>query len=172
MSAVLWIFIPSSKISRFTCTCCIRNAGSRVQNQMICPVCKAVVERDDLLRGFELSKGNYVQITEVELESVEAEANNGIEFRELVPVDKIDPVYFDSSYYLAPSKGAEKPYRLMAETPEKIGRVASADRFSRERKPYGCPLDEQRCCHALSVFRERGARFRADFEERCKVPET
>ncbi|MGN6735700.1 MAG: hypothetical protein ACTHMB_27570, partial [Candidatus Binatia bacterium] len=63
------------------------------------------------------------------------------EFRELVPVDKIDPVYFDSSYYLAPSKGAEKPYRLMAETPEKIGRVASADRFSRERKPYGCPLD-------------------------------
>ncbi|MGN6717016.1 MAG: hypothetical protein ACTHLX_06455, partial [Candidatus Binatia bacterium] len=47
---------------------------------MICPVCKAVVERDDLLRGFELSKGNDVQITEVELERVEAEANNGIEF--------------------------------------------------------------------------------------------
>src|ERR1051325_2540325 len=111
-----------------------KKCGSRVRNQMICPVCKAVVERDDLLRGFELSKGNYVQITEVELESVEAEANNGIEFRELVPVDKIDPVYFDSSYYLAPSKGAEKPYRLMAETPEKIGRVAIAQTVFHEKE--------------------------------------
>jgi len=46
-----------------------------------------------VLRGFELSKGNYVQISEEELESVEAEANNGIEFRELVAVDKINPVY-------------------------------------------------------------------------------
>ncbi|MGN6717017.1 MAG: Ku protein [Candidatus Binatia bacterium] len=43
-----------------------------------------------------------------------------------MPVDKIDPVYFDSSYYLAPSKGAEKPYRLMAETLEKTGRIAIA----------------------------------------------
>ena len=92
---------------------------------MICPVCKVVVERDDLVRGFEVSKGKYVQITEEELESLEAEANNSIEFREFVPIEKIDPVYFESSYYLAPSKGAEKPYRLMAEP---------------WRKPAGLPL--------------------------------
>ena len=72
----------------------------------------------------------YVQITEEELESLEAEANNGIEFREFVPVEKIDPVYFESSYYLAPSKGAEKPYRLMAETLEKTGHVG-------RREPHG-----------------------------------
>jgi DNA end-binding protein Ku len=101
---------------------------------MICPVCKTVVERDDLVRGFELSKGNYVQITEEELESLEAEANNGIEFREFVPFDKIDPVYFESSYYLAPSKGAEKPYRLMAETLEKTGRVAIAQTVFHEKE--------------------------------------
>jgi DNA end-binding protein Ku len=65
---------------------------------------------------------------------VEPEANNGIELRELVPVDKIDPVYFDSSYYLAPSKGAEKPYRLMADTPEKIGRVAIAQTVFHEKE--------------------------------------
>ena len=47
-----------------------------VRNQMICLVCKVVVERSDLVRGFELSKGNYVQITEEELESLEAEANS------------------------------------------------------------------------------------------------
>jgi DNA end-binding protein Ku len=103
-----------------------KKCGSRVRNQMFCPVCKVVVERSDLVRGFELSKGNYVPITEEELESLEAEANNGIEFREFIPIEKLDPVYFESSYYLAPSKGAEKPYRLLAETLEKTGRVAIA----------------------------------------------
>jgi DNA end-binding protein Ku len=93
-----------------------------------------VVERADLVRGFEVSKGKYVQITEEELESLEAEANNSIEFREFVPIEKIDPVYFESSYYLAPSKGAEKPYRLMAETLEKTGRVAIAQTVFHEKE--------------------------------------
>lgn len=111
-----------------------KKCGSRVRNQWVSPVCKVVVERDDLVRGFELSKANYVQITEEELESLEAEANNGIEFREFVPVDKIDPVYFESSYYLAPSKRAEKPYRLLAETLEKTGRVALAQTVFHEKE--------------------------------------
>jgi hypothetical protein len=85
------------------------------------PVFRVVVERGDLVCGFERSKGNYVEISEEELESLDAEANNGIEFREFVPMEKIDPVYFESSYYLAPSKCAEKPYRLLAETLEKTG---------------------------------------------------
>src|SRR6185295_18508033 len=70
-----------------------KKCGSRVRNQLFCPVCKVVVERDDLVRGFEVSKGKYVQITEEELESLEAEANSSIEFREFVPIEKIDPVY-------------------------------------------------------------------------------
>ena len=111
-----------------------KKCGSRVRNQLFCPVCKVVLDRTDLVRGFELSKGNYVQITEEELESLDAEANNGIEFREFVPIEKIDPVYFESSYYLAPSKGAEKPYRLMAETLEKTGRVAIAQTVFHEKE--------------------------------------
>jgi DNA end-binding protein Ku len=111
-----------------------KECGSRVRNQMFCPVCKVVVERSDLVRGFELSKGNYVQITEEEIESLEAEANSAIEFREFIPVEKLDPVYFESSYYLAPSKGAEKPYRLLAETLEKTGRVALAQTVFREKE--------------------------------------
>ena len=78
----------------------------------------------------------YVQITEEELESLEAEANNGIEFREFVPVEKIDPVYFESSYDLAASKGAEKSYRLMSETLEKTGRVAIAQTVFHEKRVW------------------------------------
>jgi len=68
------------------------------------------------------------------LESLEAEANNAIEFREFVPVDKLDPVYFESSYYLASSKGAGKPYRLLAETLEKTSRVAIAQTVLHEKE--------------------------------------
>src|SRR5215471_2586004 len=111
-----------------------KKCGSRVRNQFFCPVCNVVVERADLVRGFEISKDNYVRITEEELESLETEANSAIEFREFVPAEKIDPVYFESTYYLAPTKGAEKPYRLLAEILEKTGRVAIAQTVFHEKE--------------------------------------
>jgi len=58
--------------------------------------------------------------------ALEAEANNSIEMREFIPIEKVDPIYFESSYYLAPDKGADKPYRLLADTMAKTGRVALA----------------------------------------------
>jgi len=82
------IFIPPLKIQSIRMHLLHKKCGSRVRNQMVCPVCKVVVERADLVRGFELSKANYVQIIEEELESLEAEANNGIEFREFVSRSK------------------------------------------------------------------------------------
>jgi DNA end-binding protein Ku len=95
--------------------------GSRVRNQTICPVCNIAVERADLVRGYELEKGRYVQLREDELESLEAEANNAIELREFIPIQKVDPVFFESAYYLAPQPGGEKPYRLLADTRSKPG---------------------------------------------------
>lgn len=128
---------------------------------------QVVVLRDDLVRGFELSKGNYVRVTEKERESLEAEANNGIEFREFVPIGKTDPVYFESSYYLAPPKGAEKPYRLLAETLEKTGRVAIAQTvFHEKESPVAVRSHQNGACHALYLFSERGAGLRANTEER------
>ena len=89
--------------------------GSRVRNQFWCPVCNEAVERDGLVRGFEYTKGKYIQLTEEELEALEAEANRSIDLKEFVPVGKIDPVYFESVYYLGPDEGGEKPFRLLAE---------------------------------------------------------
>ena len=73
---------PQSRIRAFTCTCCTKSAA-RTCEIRCSVVCKVVVERADLVRRFEVSKGKYVQVTEEELQSVEVEANNGIEFREL-----------------------------------------------------------------------------------------
>jgi len=71
--------------------------GSRVRNRLWCPVCNGAVERDGLVRGFEHSKGKYIQLTEEELDALEAEANRSIDLKEFVPVAKIDPVYFESA---------------------------------------------------------------------------
>src|ERR1043165_7167136 len=146
-----------------------KKCGSRVRNQMVCPVCKVVVDRDDLVRGFEVSKGKYVQITEEELESLEAEANNGIEFREFVPAEKIDPVYFESSYYLAPSKGAEKPYRLLVETLERTGRVALAQTVFHEKESLVAVRAHQNgLVMQFIYFANEVRRYRRPEAQRCR----
>ncbi len=84
-----------------------------------------VVERNDLVRGFQHAKDEYVQITEEELDSLEAEANRSIDLKEFIPLASVDPVYFESTHYLEADKGGEKPYRLLAEAMAKSGRVPS-----------------------------------------------
>src|SRR5438552_9119350 len=108
--------------------------GSRVRNQFWCPVCNEAVERDGLVRGFEYTKGKYIQLTEEELEALEAEANRSIDLKEFVPVSKVDPVYFESVYYLGPDEGGEKPFRLLAEALARSERAAVAELVSRGKE--------------------------------------
>jgi len=86
--------------------------GSRLKNRYLCPVCKEVVERDQLVRGYEVAKGEYVHFTDAELETIEAEANNNIELKEFIPIEKVDPFYFEGAHYLAPDERGDKAYRL------------------------------------------------------------
>jgi len=100
--------------------------GNRIRQQRFCPVCNAVVERDDLIRGYEVTKDQYVQVTDEELKALEGEASEEIEISEFVPLAKVDPIYFERSYYLGPDRGGEKAYRLLADTMTKVGKVALA----------------------------------------------
>jgi len=84
--------------------------GSRLKNRYLCPVCNEVVERDELVRGYEVAKGEYVRFTDAELETIEAEANNNIELKEFIPIEKVDPVYFEGAHYLVPDE--EHPTRF------------------------------------------------------------
>jgi DNA end-binding protein Ku len=108
--------------------------GSRLRNRIFCPICNQPVERDDLIRGFEYSKGEYAKLTDDELEALEAEANRSIDLKEFVPVAKVDPIYFESAYYLGPDEGGEKPYRLLADALAKTQRVAVAELVSRGKE--------------------------------------
>jgi DNA end-binding protein Ku len=108
--------------------------GSRVRNQHYCPACNIVVERADLVRGFQHAKDQYVPVTEEELESLEAGANRSIDLKEFIPLSSVDPVYFENTHYLGADKGGEKPYRLLADAMAKSGRVAIAELVSRGKE--------------------------------------
>lgn len=100
--------------------------GNRIRQQRVCPVCNEVVERDDLVKGYEFAKDQYVKVTDEELKSLEGEASEAIEISEFVPLAKVDPIYFEKSYYLGPDKGGEKAYRLLSDTMTQVGKVALA----------------------------------------------
>ena len=101
--------------------------GGRIKQQLICPTCEnQVVERTSLVKGFEFAKEQYVRFTEDELKRLEAEASPSIDMVEFVPLEQIDPIYFEKTYYLGPDKGGSKAYRLLADAMVKTGRVALA----------------------------------------------
>lgn len=85
--------------------------GERLKQQYVCPE-HGPVERSQMVKGYELTKGNVVELTKEELEALEAVASDDIGLSEFVPRAAVDPLLVDTSYYLAPDKGGERAYRL------------------------------------------------------------
>jgi DNA end-binding protein Ku len=108
--------------------------GSRIHEQMVCQAEDKRVSRDELVKGFEVSKGKYVEITKEELDALETEANRNVEIQEFVPVTAVDPVYFSKTYYLGPDKGGDKPYRLLAQAMYQEGQAAVAQFVQRSKE--------------------------------------
>jgi DNA end-binding protein Ku len=100
--------------------------GHRIRQQLVCPVDGAVVERRDLVKGYEVAKDQYVRVTEDELKALEGAASKVIDIAEFVPLPQVDAIYFEKTYYLGPDKGGEKAYRLLAEAMATTDRVALA----------------------------------------------
>jgi len=100
--------------------------GSRIRQHTFCPQCNMTVDRAELVRGYEFAKDQYVRVGEEELKALEGEASKIIDIAEFVPLDKVDPIYFEKTYYLGPDKGGEKAYRLLADAMAASERVALA----------------------------------------------
>jgi len=109
--------------------------GTRVKQQYICPLDNEIVPRDQMVKGYEYAKDQYVTFTNDELKSMEEKATQTIDIAQFVPAESIDPVYFDKAYYLGPEKGGEKAYRLLAEVMRETKRVAVA-RYAARGKQY------------------------------------
>jgi DNA end-binding protein Ku len=92
-----------------------RDDHVRLKQQYICPAEDKVVERDEIVKGYEYRKGEYVIIDPEELKKIEPKTAKAMEILEFVNADEVDPVYFESSYYLQPDEGGEKPYSLLVQ---------------------------------------------------------
>src|SRR6187431_2004787 len=91
-----------------------KGCGSRLKQQYICLKEEIPVAREDIVKGYEFAKDQYVQFAPEELKAMEEVGTHTADITEFVPIDSIDPVYFDKAYYLAPDKGGAKPYALLA----------------------------------------------------------
>lgn len=111
-----------------------RKCNSRLKQQYICPTDNEIVPRDEMVKGYEFSKDQYVIFTEDELKAIEEQSTKAIEITEFVPAEKVDPIYFEGSYYLGPEKGGERAYRLLGEAMRQAGQVAVARYSARGRQ--------------------------------------
>ena len=98
--------------------------GARLKQQYVCSKDGDKVEKDEMVKGYEFSKGQYVIFSPEELKALEEKSTNAIEVAEFVPAKQVDRVYVEKSYFLGPDKGGERAYRLLAEALKQTGRVA------------------------------------------------
>jgi DNA end-binding protein Ku len=149
----------------------------RIKMQYYCPTDDEVVERSDLMKGFEYSRGQYALFTEEELKALESERSNSIEIVEFVPLATVDFVQVERSYYVGADKGGDKPYRLLSQAMSTKQRVAVGSWAARGKeqlvliRPYGDDgliLHQLYYANEVRVFSEidTGATFKFSDVER------
>ena len=112
-----------------------KDCGSRLKQQYICAREDVPVSRDEMVKGYEFAKDQYVMFTNEELKALEEAGTGAADINEFMPIAAIDPVYFDKAYYLAPDKGGAKPYALFAKALRESKRCAIG-RWAARGKQY------------------------------------
>jgi len=125
--------------------------GGRLKQQYLCVKDGEVVPRTGMVKGYEYAKDQYVTFADEEVKAAAAEATKAIEIKEFVPLAKIEPLFFDRSYYLGPDKGGAKPYRLLKEAMSREGVVGLAQYAVRGKQYLVAvrPTDEGLIMHQL-----------------------
>jgi DNA end-binding protein Ku len=128
-----------------------KSDGSRLRQQYVCVAENKVVDRGEIVKGYEFAKDQYVMFTPEEIKELEEAGRSSIDIGEFVPLESVDPVYFERTYYLAPDRGGSKPYTLLVtalrETRQcAIGRWAAR---GREHIVVIRPMDKGLALHQL-----------------------
>jgi DNA end-binding protein Ku len=129
------LFSAAESSERISFNMLHQECGNRIQQQLFCPKDGRNVERSEVVKGYEFSKGQYVLFTEEELKSLEERSTQQIDIVEFLPSTEIDPIYFQKSNYMAPDKGGDRAYALLAKALEQTGRWALA-KYAARGKQY------------------------------------
>jgi len=110
------------------------SCGTRVNRKWWCPHHEKIVESDELVRGYEISKNKYVTFTDEEIETLQTGDNRAVEITEFLALEQIDPVFFEKAYFLGPAPGGGKTYKLLSDAMKRQGKVALARWISAGRE--------------------------------------
>ena len=138
------------------------SSGSRVKQRYWDPREERLVERDELVKGYEFSKDQFVLFTPEELKVLEAQSSNNIDIAEFIPFAEVERLYLDKAYYLGPDRGGDRAYRLLSAALRKTKRAALG-RYAARGKAYlvlvrpiedGLILEQLHYAHELRAFEE------------------
>jgi DNA end-binding protein Ku len=139
-----------------------RDCGSRLKQQYVCAREGTVVEKGDMVKGYEFARDQYVLFTTDELKTLEQKADSTIEIVEFVPFEKVDRVYVDKPYYLGPDKGGDRAYRLLGAAMRATG-LSALGRYAARGKQYlvlltpqadGILMEQLRYSHEVRSFED------------------
>src|SRR5262249_2656644 len=108
--------------------------GGRMKQQYLCPVDNEIVPREQMVKGYEWAKDQFVRFTEDELKKLESPRTDELELVEFVPSSTVDFLYVEKSYYLGPDKGGDRAYRLLSESMERSGKIAVGRYWTRGKE--------------------------------------
>jgi DNA end-binding protein Ku len=128
-----------------------RGDGSRVKQQYVAVNDGKLVERSEMIKGYEFAKDQYVMFSSDELKALEDTTTHSIDIGQFVPLESVDPVYFDGTYYLAPDKGGAKPYSLLSTALRKARQCAVGRWISRGKEHIVVirPIEDGLALHQL-----------------------
>ncbi len=145
------LYSATSSSERISFNLLRQKDGSRVKQQYVAVNDGALVERAEMTKGYEFAKGQYVMFTAEELKTLEDTTTHTIDITQFVPLDTVDPVYFDGTYYLTPDKGGAKPYALLSTALKKAKQCAVGRWISRGKEHIVVlrPMDDGLAMHQL-----------------------
>lgn len=146
---------------------------SRIHEQTVCIAEDKPVPRDELVKGYEVRRGNYVEITDDDLSALEAEVNRQVEIREFVPISMVDPVYFKKTYFLEPDTGSNKPYGLLAQAMGRERKAAIAQFVQRGKEELVMvrPIDQGRLMLHVLYYHDEVRTFEAPTKNTASAKE-
>jgi DNA end-binding protein Ku len=112
-----------------------KDCSSRLKQQYVCKADGKVVERDEMVKGYEFAKNQFVTFTKDEIKALEEQTKESIEITEFVPAEQVERLWLDKVYYLGPDKGGARAYKLLSAALEETG-LSALGRYSARGKQY------------------------------------
>ena len=165
---------PSARQSGVSFRMLHRECGTPIKQKRYCPVHERDVEADELVRGWEVAKGQFVMVEDADLEAIEQhDTSRSIEISRFVRLEEVDPVFFDRTYFLVPAgaEAARRPYVLLLEAMKEAG-VAALGRFVLAGKEKLCLIRAMGDALALeTLFVNEDVKDHAEIDEAIATAE-